>query len=80
MHLWSRNPEMIAAWGLAIFLVVTVAAAPWEKLRTSQPHGVVDVTHQRFELSVPAGLRSEAADMHHHHLESRVTTFGVEGP
>lgn len=74
MKMWSRHPEMAAAWLLVMLLLVAVGVAPWESIRAHHPVGVVDVTQQRFELNLPA-----ADDDGSHHPESRFTSFGPEG-
>ena len=37
MDMWSKHPDMVAAWFLATLLLVAVGTAPWEKVRASHP-------------------------------------------
>jgi hypothetical protein len=71
-----KHRDMVAAWVVALLLVVAVAVSPWDKLRANMPHGVVDVAQQRFSVDTTA---SGSADRLHHR-ESRFDTFGPEGP
>jgi hypothetical protein len=79
MQAWSRHPEMVAAWTVAVALVFLVGIAPWEKLRANHPAGVVDVTHQRFDLKFPGGAHDRAAETRHD-SDLYELTFGPEGP
>ncbi|HEX2113018.1 MAG TPA: hypothetical protein VHM01_01320 [Alphaproteobacteria bacterium] len=79
MLAWSRHPEMVAAWTLALVLVGAVSLAPWEKLRAAHPVGVVEVTQQRFDVRFPGGAHDRAAEARHD-SDLHDLTFGPEGP
>ena len=79
MQAWSRHPEMVAAWTLALVLVSAISLAPWEKLRAAHPAGVVDVTQQRFDVQFPGGAHDRAAEARHD-SDLYDLTFGPEGP
>ena len=79
MLAWTRHPDMVAAWALALALVFVVSLAPWEKLRAAYPAGVVDVAQQRFELRFPGGAHDRAAEARHD-SDLRNVHFGPEGP
>jgi hypothetical protein len=79
MQAWSRHPDMVAAWTVALALVLAAGFAPWEKLGASYPPGVVDVGQHRFELQFPGGAHDRAAEARHD-SDLRDLTFGPEGP
>jgi hypothetical protein len=79
MQVWSKHPDMIAAWTIAIALVATINFAPWEKLRAAHPAGVLEVTQQRFDVKFPGGAHDRAAEARHD-SDLNDLTFGPEGP
>ena len=79
MLTWTRQPDMLAAWVVALALVFVVGMAPWEKLRAAHPAGTVDVAQQRFELKFPGGAYDRAAEARHD-SDLRDLHFGPEGP
>ena len=79
MQAWSRNPEIFAAWTVALGLVFLVGFAPWEKLRAAHPAGVVEVTQQRFDVTFSGGAHDRAAEARHD-SDLHDLTFGPEGP
>ena len=79
MRAWTKHPDMVAAWTIALALVAVVSLAPWEKLRAAHPAGVVDVAHQRFDVRFPGGAHDRAAEARHD-SDLRNVTFGPEGP
>jgi hypothetical protein len=79
MQAWSRHPDMVVAWAVALALVFVIGFAPWERLRAAHPAGVVDVAQQRFELKFPGGAHDRAAEARHD-SDLHDVTFGPEGP
>jgi hypothetical protein len=79
MDMWSRHPDMVAAWFLAALLLAAVSTAPWEKVRASHPSGVVDVTQPRFDVRLPGAPPNGLADADHHY-DSRFIEIHPEGP
>ena len=79
MQAWSRHPDMVAAWAVALALVFAVGVAPWERLRAAHPAGVVDVAQQRFDVKFPGGAHDRAAEARHD-SDLRDLIFGPEGP
>ena len=79
MELWSKHPDMVAAWFLTALLLVAIGTAPWENVRASHPSGVVDVTQPRFELRLPGGVPNGLAEADHR-SDSRHVEIHPEGP
>jgi len=79
MQAWARHPDMLAAWAVALALILAVGLAPWEKLRAAYPAGVVDVAQQRFEVKFPGGAYDRGAEARHD-SDLRDMTFSPEGP
>jgi hypothetical protein len=74
-----KNPETAAAWAVALGLVLLVASAPWDRLQSRVPPGVIDPASQRF--AVGAFEPQEHGPTHLlHHDDSRSIGFGREGP
>jgi hypothetical protein len=79
MTLWSKHPDMIAAWFLVVLLLVAVGSAPWEKVRANHPSGVLDVTQPRFDLKLPGGVPNGLAEADHRY-DTRIIEIHPEGP
>lgn len=62
MDMWSKHPDMVAAWFLAALMLVAIGSAPWENVRASHPTGVVDVAQPRFDVRLPGGVPNGLAD------------------
>jgi hypothetical protein len=80
MQAWSKHPDMIAAWTIALAFVAMISFAPWEKLRAAHPSGVIDVAQQRFELKFPGGAHDRASEARHDSDLNNLSFDRPEGP
>jgi hypothetical protein len=70
-----KPPDLMAAWAVAVLLVVLMAVVPWHKLGANVPVGVVDPTQQRY---VPETSFGESTDDLYHH-DSHFSKYSPEG-
>ena len=48
MQAWSKHPDMIAAWTIALAFVCTIPLAPWERLRAAEARHDSDLRNLTF--------------------------------
>jgi hypothetical protein len=72
-----KHREMMAAWAVAVGLVLLIASAPWDRLSSRVPPGVVDVGNQRFAVGEFEASPSGPVRIPHQE-DSRFSLFAPE--
>lgn len=55
--MWSKHPDLVAAWLLVLLLLVAVGTAPLSKIGT-EPLRIIDVATQRYDTKLPSAANA----------------------
>lgn len=77
--MWSKHPDLVAAWLLVVLLLVAVGTAPLSRTGTTRTR-VIDVATQRYDTNLPSAASTADRVRTYPHILDEHDTIDAYAP